>query len=66
MLERFRTEASQRFLECYRGVLNDSPHRWVPREAETPLLDLVNFQTLIATEVKQWKDVAETTGMKPH
>ena len=40
MLERFRTEASQRFLDCYRAVLNDAPRRWVPREAEAPLLDL--------------------------
>ena len=40
LLERFRTEASQRFLDCYRAVLHDAPRGWVPREAETPLLDL--------------------------
>jgi len=40
LLERFRIEASQRFLDCYRGLLNDAPRRWVPREAEVPLLYL--------------------------
>ena len=32
--------ATQRFLETYRAVLNASPHRWVPRDAEAPLLKL--------------------------
>jgi maltose alpha-D-glucosyltransferase/alpha-amylase len=40
LLERFRAEAGQRFLDCYRTVLEEAPYRWVPREAERPLLDL--------------------------
>ncbi len=40
LLERFRVRAIQRFLECYRTVLNESPHRWVPRDAEASLLKL--------------------------
>lgn len=40
LLERFRTEAAQRFLDSYRATLDQSPRRWVPREAEAPLLNL--------------------------
>ncbi len=40
LLERFRTEAAQRFLECYRAVLHEAPRPWVAPAAEAPLLDL--------------------------
>ncbi len=40
LLERFRVRATQRFLECYRTVLNAAPRRWVPREGEAQLLKL--------------------------
>jgi maltose alpha-D-glucosyltransferase/alpha-amylase len=40
LLERFRVDAAQRFLDCYRSVLNEAPRRWVTAEAEAKLLDL--------------------------
>lgn len=40
LLERFRVEAGQRFLEAYRGVLHAAPRRWAPEAAEASLLDL--------------------------
>src|SRR5438270_4959094 len=39
-LEEFRTRASSCFLEAYRGVLDSAEPRWVPSDAEGPLLDL--------------------------
>jgi len=40
LLERFRTEAGQRFLQAYRATLEHAPVPWVGKEAEAPLLDL--------------------------
>ena len=40
LVERFRVEAGQRFLEAYRAVLRDAPRRWVPEAAEAALLNL--------------------------
>ncbi|CAH2605008.1 Trehalose synthase [Rhodovastum atsumiense] len=40
LLERFRVEAAQRFLESYLAVLDAAPRRWVPAGSETPLIDL--------------------------
>jgi maltose alpha-D-glucosyltransferase/alpha-amylase len=40
LLERFRLEAARHFLASYRAVLHAAPRRWVPRQAERPLLEL--------------------------
>ncbi len=40
LLERFRAEAGQCFLDAYRAVLQQAPRPWVPKAAETALLDL--------------------------
>jgi maltose alpha-D-glucosyltransferase / alpha-amylase len=40
LLERFRAEASNTFLACYRAVLENAETRWVTPDAETALLDL--------------------------
>ena len=41
LLERFRDEAARVFLHAYREVLNTAERRWVPEQAEAPLLDLL-------------------------
>jgi maltose alpha-D-glucosyltransferase/alpha-amylase len=40
LLEAFREMASATFLKAYREVLEESTPRWVPRAAETAMLDL--------------------------
>ena len=40
ILAGFKEEASAAFLDAYRAVLEAAPHRWVPAEAETAVLDL--------------------------
>ena len=40
LIEQFRNRAGADFLAAYREVLEASDHRWAPRAAEQPLLDL--------------------------
>jgi maltose alpha-D-glucosyltransferase/alpha-amylase len=40
LLDRFRLNAGNDFLGAYREVLEASPTPWIPREAESALLDL--------------------------
>jgi maltose alpha-D-glucosyltransferase/alpha-amylase len=40
LVERFRAEASRHFLDAYRSVLHQTENKWVPEDAEAPLLDL--------------------------
>ena len=68
LLERFRVRATQRFLECYRAVLNEAPHRWVPRDAEAPLLNLFLLEKAayeIRYEAAQPADLAADPAARP-
>jgi maltose alpha-D-glucosyltransferase/alpha-amylase len=44
LLQRYRTEASQAFLDAYRAVARTAPHPWATPEAEEALIALFSLQ----------------------